>query len=246
MPIVGEPFPVITTNTLAMRGSPDIKNTRRLNISGPIQATGTPSLFIASPPSADMPLVIGTTYDCSGDMPIYINGSLLQPAPPLYLGEWQGYANLTIKTTEGTPENTTFPLVLESQLIGSGINTGELFVSGFVAHSNSDATIFVSGSAASAGSPPTIIDQFSDAGNTATLSITNRATDNETFPLYIDKDFNISENTTLYINHRMGSGHLPTVAKGADLFNNNATLFITPPASGIFNMFTSGFDENEE
>jgi len=209
---------------LAIRGAPDIWGSGALSISGPAAASVNTTLFIPGPGSLKMPLVIRPVQYGSGNVTLSVEAGPASGTMPL---------SMTSKL-----ENT-IPLYMEAQLIGSGINTGPLYLSGtppFFISKSADLTV----RGIHAGNFPGGEGVFEGA---ATLYINNFKTFSDNMPLHIEKDFNTANTTTLYINHRMGSGHLPLAMESTYVSNDNIALSIKPPASGNMTLYTRGYLE---
>jgi hypothetical protein len=221
---------------LSIAGGPDISDTMTLVAMAPSGMTSFAALTIHPHPAVEIPLVIGRTRVASGNLDFYIDGVVGAGT-----ADYQGYATLAVpSTTNGTYKDQTFPLTVVPHKIGSGISTANLFASGFAPTLIKAATLATSGSTVSA--PGSINDSTEKGGNTVTLHITSRDVQTSSMDLYMDKDFNCSNNVSLYINHRMGSGHLTTMTRGADLINNNIPLSIKPPHSGALMLYVRGYD----
>jgi len=222
---------------LSIAGGPDISDTMTLVAMAPSGMTSFAALTIHPHPAVEIPLVIGRTRVASGNLDFYIDGVVGAGGT----NDYQGYATLAVpSTTNATYKDQTFPLTVVPHKIGSGVSTANLFASGFAPTLIKAATLATSGSTVSA--PGSINDSTEKGGNTITLHISSRDVQTSSMDLYMDKDFNCSNNTSLYINHRMGSGHLTTMTRGADLINNNIPLSIKPPHSGVLMLYVRGYD----
>jgi len=228
--------------TLVITGGPT--RTMPLNAKGPTAWDKTASLFMAAPPEGRTTLWIGVSPNvrASGDAALYVNGSYATDGsdPPVG-GAYEGNATLAIPATAGFPDDKRFNLHIESYLIGSGINTAPLFLpvpeKDPYPTASTTADLVVAGDVASAGSAP---------GTTtanATLAIESNIENNDNAPLHIEKDFNTSTHTTLYINNRMGSGHLPLAMESTYVSSDNVPLIIRTPPSGNISLYTSGYLE---
>ena len=228
--------------TLCIKGYPDIQNIVSLATSGPksfetVTASSLEeafpvtalSLFIARSPDIAVPLTIGVTHNASGNADLYVNGAIGGSATD---NTYQGYATLSIKPTEGTPDTVEFPLFIDTFTIGTGTASADLFIDSSINASSGDISIAVSGGLTSAAG---------DTVEEMTLAITNRDASDTNIPLFIDKGFNTSNTATLYINNRMASGHLPVAMNGANLASGILALHIHTPPSGTTTMYTRGF-----
>tara|TARA_B100000676_G_scaffold141614_1_gene140259 strand:+ start:33669 stop:34505 length:837 start_codon:yes stop_codon:yes gene_type:complete len=223
---------------LSITGGPDFTGTMTLVAMAPSGSTLFAPLTIHPHPAAEIPLVIGRTRVASGNLDFYIDGVAGAGGGA---ADYQGYATLAVpSTTNGTYKDQTFPLTVVPHKIGSGISTANLFASGFAPTLVKAATLATSGSTVSA--PGFINNNTEKGGNTVNLHISSRDLQTSSMDLYMDKDFNCSNNISLYINHRMGSGHLTTMTRGADLINNNIPLSIKPPHSGALTLYVRGYD----
>jgi hypothetical protein len=191
-----------------------------------------------------MPLWIGVSSNvlASGDAVLYINGSYDGGGGGGGGGDdYEGNATLAMSATWGSPSSSTFPLHMESYLIGSGTNTTTLFlpVPEKEPYPTATTTAYMSvvGDSAAAGSPA----GTASANTSLAIESNIELTDNS--PLHIEKDFNTSGYTTLYINHRMGSGHLPLAMESTYVSSDNAPLNIRTPTSGNISLYTSGYLE---
>ncbi len=221
---------------LSITGGPDFSNTMTLVAMAPSGDTFFAPLTIHPHPAAETPLVIGRTRVGSGNLDFYIDG-----VTNVGGDDYQAYATLAIlSATHATYKDQTFPLTMVPHKIGSGIATANLFASGFAPTLVKATTLATSGSSTSA--PGAIDNDTEKGGNTITLHISNRDSKDSSMNLYMDKDFNCSNDISLYINHRMGSGHLTTTTTGANLNNNNIPLSIKPPHSGALMLYTRGYD----
>jgi hypothetical protein len=224
--------------TLAIRGAPDALAKGTLFISGPVVASGNPTLFMAAPAGLTMPLVIGFTSYGSGTATLYMDG--VATSDPT-ADDYQGYATLVIKPTPNASDSSTMSLYLETHQIGSGINTSPLFLSGTSPFSiNKSADLAVRGVHAGDGPSDPLAGEFEGS---VSLYIKHNEMLSDNMPLHIDKDFNTANTATLYINHRMGSGHLPLVMESTYVSNDNISLSIKPPASGNMTLYTRGYLE---
>jgi|TARA_Y100001947_G_scaffold153081_1_gene155474 hypothetical protein len=219
--------------TLAIRGGPDISQEAPLTLVGPGAVSGNPTLFLAANPSQAIPLAFAALPGSSGNTSLYI--SAIATSDPTASG-WQAYTTLAIPATSGVFHSGSFPLFLEVNPTGTLTNTASLATSGVANVVTTNATFFVSGGTASAaGNVNQNISLFvgRDFGDDSSVNI----------PLFMKEDFNTSNNTTLYINNRMGSGHLPLALTCTDISSDNIPLFITPPSSGQITLYTRGYLE---
>jgi hypothetical protein len=228
--------------TLCIKGYPPIQNIVSLTTSGPKRfetVSANPleeafpvtalSLFIARSPDIAVPLTIGVTHNASGNADLYVNGAVGGSATD---NTYQGYATLSIKPTSGTSDTVEFPLFIDTFTIGTGTVSADLFIDSIMNISSGDISIAVSGGLTSAAG---------DTVEDMTLAITNRDSSDTNIPLFIDKGFNTSNTATLYVNSRMGSGHLPVAINGANIGSGNLALHIHTPLSGTITMYTRGF-----
>ena len=222
-----------TTNPSTPIQYPDLEVNLTLALVGPASASGNPTLFLAGQPSEAVPLVIFSPQSSSGDISLYIDGNAT--SDPTASG-WQAYTTLVIPATSGVFHSGSFPLFLSSpsQADVPTTNTSTLFVSGDVGRVSTNATIFVSGGTTSA---PGSVNQ------NITLFVGSEASDSANMPLFIEKDYNTDNSATLYINNRMGSGHLPLAIESTYVSSDNIPLFIAPPASGKMALYTRGYLE---
>jgi hypothetical protein len=179
-----------------------------------------------------MPLVIGVTRYGVGSDTLYIDGMVGDPTA----GDYQGYATLVIKPTPNASDSSTTSLYLETYQIGSGINTGPLYLSGTSPFSiNKSVDLAVRG--IHQGGP---VGAFE--GN-ATLFIIHNEMLSDNTPLHIEKGFNAANTTTLYINSRMGSGHVTLLIDSTMKSNDSIPLSISTPPSGNMPLYTRGYLE---
>mgnify|MGYP003148205309 CR=1 FL=1 len=226
------PFGSTKYTTLSIRGAPDIEGTATLSLNYSVAVSGNPTLFMAGPPSLSMPLVIVANPSDSGDASLYVSGT---EGTGTGADDYQGYGTLVLKGRVGVYDSTNFTLFIETNRIGSGINTSPLYLAGDTPNSiNEGATIAVSGG---------VVSGPGSDSQTATLLIDSSLETSESIPLFIDKGFNTSHSATLYINNRMASGHMPVVVKGGHIKSGNVSLFIAPPASGNITLYTRGYLE---
>jgi|TARA_R110000824_G_scaffold36240_2_gene112780 hypothetical protein len=228
------PFAVLTNTTLAIRGAPDVLATGTLFISGPDGVSGNSTLFMAAPPSLAMPLVIGVTKDGSGNATLYTDGvATVDPTA----SDYQGYATLTIIPTPNASDSSTMSLYLNTHQIGSGINTGPLYLSGTSPLSvNKSADLTVRGMHA-------VPDSVSGFEGGVSLFIEHNKELSDNMPLHIEKGFNTANTATLYINNRMGSGHLPLVMESTYVSSGIMPLSIKPPQQENVTLYTRGYLE---
>ena len=233
-------FGFFNNTTLALYGTatpsepiPDATAEVTLALVGPGSSSGNVTLFLGGPDVEAIPLVVIPTPLSSGDTSLYINGG--DTSAPTASG-WQAYTTLAIPATSGVFHSGSFPLFLNgpSQADNPTTNTSTLFTSGDVGRISTNATIFVSGGTTSA---PGSVNQ------NITLFVGSEASDSANIPLFIDKDYNADNSATLYINNRMGSGHLPLTIKSTDISNGNIPLFIAPGVSGQIPLYTRGYLE---
>ena len=226
------PFGVTTSTTLLIRGPTAKEGT--LAISGPPTVSGILPLFLASPPSLTMPLVIGVTRYGVSSSTLYIDG-VATPDPTAE--DYQGYATLTIIPTPNASDSSTMSLYLETHQIGSGINTGPLYLSGpSLSSTSKSADLAVRGIL-------TVPVHLSGFEGGVSLFIEHNEVSSDNMPLHIEKDFNTAGFATLYINNRMASEHLPLKIDSAYLSNDNIPLSISTPPSGNTTLYTRGYLE---
>lgn len=228
------PFAVPTSTTLSIRGLPDALLEGTLAISGPPTVSGILPLFLASPPSLAMPLVIGVTRYGNGNATLYTDGvATVDPTA----SDYQGYATLTIIPTPNASDSSTMSLYLNTHQIGSGINTGPLYLSGTSPLSvNKSADLTVRGMHA-------VPDGVSGFEGGVSLFIEHNEVSSDNMPLHIEKGFNTAGFATLYINNRMGSGHLPLVMESTYVSSGIMPLSIKPPAQENVTLYTRGYLE---
>jgi len=228
------PFAVLTNTTLAIRGAPDVLATGTLFISGPDGVSGNSTLFMAAPPSLAMPLVIGVTRYGSGNATLYTDG--VATSDPT-AEDYQGYATLTIIPTPNASDSSTMSLYLNTHQIGSGISTYPLYLSGTSPLSiDKSADLTVRGI-------HTVPNGVSGFEGGVSLFIEHNKELSDDMPLHIEKGFNTANTATLYINNRMGSGHLPLVMESTYVLTDSVPLSIKPPASGNMTLYTRGYLE---
>ena len=227
------PFENIQSTTLAIRGTPDTHNWRGLVIAGPTVASGNLPLMMAAPPSQAMSLLIGRTFYGSGTVNLVINGSL--GSGIIGASGQQGYATLAIARSIENGQTGTFGLFLEAPTIGGGINTTTLTipVTTIPNHDNS-STIFVSGASTSAPGAD---------NNNIGLVVRALAGDNTNATLYINKDFNFSNNMPFQIRSGNSSGNMPLATSGTFYQDANIPLLIRTPLTTNQSLFTQGYLE---
>ena len=215
---------------LSITGAP--AETATLNVAGPLLPTKTAPLFMAGPPHILGTLVIGRDQLASGDASLVILGDIVDGSNPAL----QKTISAAIEGTSASPSNQTFNLVLKSEPFASGVNEATLFLrqDGTVPRENLEATVFVSGDITSTGG---------NANNAATLQIKNTEGEAQAFTLYIDKDFNNSSETSLFVKSLSANNNITTAVSGAFRDTGDATLMIKPPTSGNLNLFTRGYLE---
>ena len=211
---------------LSITGAPS--ETTTLNVAGPLLPTKTAPLFMAGPPHILGTLVIGRDQLASGDPSLVITG-VTNPA-------LQKVTSAVVEGTPASPSNQTFSLVLKSEPFASGVNEATLFLrqDGTIPQENLEATVFVSGGITSVGG---------DANNAATLQIENIEGQAQALTLYIDKDFNNSSETSLFVKNTSANNNITAALSGAFVDTQAATLVIKPPTSGNLNLFTRGYLE---
>tara|TARA_R110000824_G_scaffold138588_3_gene303300 strand:+ start:354 stop:1052 length:699 start_codon:yes stop_codon:yes gene_type:complete len=231
------PFAAATpTTSLSIRGPTAKEGT--LAIIGPVAVSGTPSLFLAAPPSLVMPLVIGVTRYGLGSSTLYVDGAAT--SDPI-AEDYQGYATLTITPTPNASDSSTMSLYLDTHRIGSGINTGPLYLSGTSPLSTSkSADLQLRGMHATAGDDYPHIGEF---GGETTLYIRHKEMLSDNMPLNIEKGFNAANTATLYINSQIGSGHVPLLIDSTMKSNDSIPLSISTPPSGNVTLYMRGYLE---
>jgi hypothetical protein len=226
------PFVNTQTTTLAIRGTPDTHNWRGLFIAGPSVASGHPSLVMAAPPAEAISLLVGRTFYGSGTADLVINGSL---GPGVGGSDYQGYATLAISRSIENGQTNTFGLFLDAPTVASGVNTTTLAIPDTLIPIHSGiATIFVSGGTTSAAGAD---------NNNIGLIVKSNTIDNANATLYIDKDFNLSSNTTLHIRSGNSSGNITLATSGTLADNANIPLLIRTPVTFNHSLFTQGYIE---
>ena len=218
------------TAKFSITGTPS--ETTTLNVAGPLVPTKTAPLFMAGPPHILGTLVIGRDQLASGDASLVIFGDI-SSSSDLSL---QKTISTFVEGTSASPSNQAFNLVLKSEPFASGVNEATLFLKqdGTVPQANLEATVFVSGDITSVGG---------DANNEATLQIKNTEGKTQTLTLYIDKDFNNSSETSLFVKSLSANNNITTAVSGAYVQTETTTLMIKPPTSGNLNLFTRGYLE---
>tara|TARA_B100000929_G_scaffold288597_1_gene277396 strand:+ start:386 stop:1093 length:708 start_codon:yes stop_codon:yes gene_type:complete len=234
------PFGVEKRTTLTIYGTatpsspiPDLEAELTLALVGPGASSGNATLFLAADPAGLMPLVVIPAQLSSGNTSLYINATATSD---ITASGWQAYTTLAIPATSGVFHSGSFPLFLSSpsQADFPTTNTSTLFTSGDVGRVSTNTTLFVSGGTTSG---PGNVDQ------NITLFVGTEAPSSENMPLFIEKDYNTDNSATLYINNRMGSGHLPLAMGSTYVSSDNIPLFIAPPASGQMALYTRGYLE---
>jgi hypothetical protein len=216
--------------TFSIAGAP--VETATLNVAGPIQGTNTATLFMDGPPSVFGTLVIGRDQLASGDASLVISGDI-------FTSSASGIQNTTpvfVAGTSASSSSQTFNLVMKSEPFASGVGDTTLYLrqDNFIPKVNNDTTIFVSGDTTSIGG---------STNSTATLQIENRDEKTQTLTLYIDKDFNTSSNTSLFVKSMASNSNITTAISGAFPGTQATTLMIKPPTSGNISLFTRGYLE---
>lgn len=226
------PFAQASVTTLSIKGAP--ANWRTLNIKGPTEINASPTLMMAAPPSQTTTLVAGRTYYASGDITLSINGSIGGSAIE-GASDDQGTTTLAFTRVPSAEEDQTFNLVLSAQRIGSGIGVTPLaMLVPEMPVDSGNATIFISGATISAPG---------DDNNNIGLVVKNFEMNNNNITLYMDKDFNFSDTTTLQIKSRISSGFATLSTDGAYGHTDTTTLMIKPPTSGVIPLNVFGYSE---
>ena len=226
------PFATTTSTSLSIRGPTSLEGT--LVMLGPPTASGIAPLFLAGPPSLSTSLFIGMTHDGAANSSLYIDG--VATADPTASG-YQGYATLVIKPTPNASNSNTMSLYLDTHQIGSGISTYPLYLSGTSPLSiDKSVDLTVRGI-------HTVPDGVSGFEGGVSLFIEHNKELSDNMPLHIEKGFNTANTATLYINSRMGSGHLPLVMESTYVLTDSVPLSIKPPASGNMTLYTRGYLE---
>ena len=218
------------STTFSIAGAP--AETATLNVAGPIQGTDTATLFMDGPPSVFGTLVIGRDQLASGDASLVILGDITAGSA----SGVQGTIPVVVTGTPASPLSQTFNLVMKSEPFASGVGDATLYLrqDGFLPEVNNDTTIFVSGDISSIGG---------STNSTATLQIENRDEKTQALTLYIDKDFNTSSNTSLFVKSMTSNSTITTAICGAFPGTQATTLMIKPPTSGNISLFTRGYLE---
>tara|TARA_R100000008_G_scaffold25230_1_gene13637 strand:- start:1980 stop:2669 length:690 start_codon:yes stop_codon:yes gene_type:complete len=219
--------------TLAIRGAPDKINWRSLFISGPPVANGDISLMLAADPSAVTTLMIGRTYPASGDVNLVINGSL--GSGVIGASGLQAYPTLVISRAVEFDKAGDIGLYLDAPLVGSGTNVATLAIrDASLSNHSGVATIFVSGATTSASGGD---------NNNIGLIVKSNAIDDGNVTLYIDKDFNTSNDTSLHIRSGNSSGVITLATSGTNPSNAEIPLLIRPPTELDASFYIQGYSE---
>tara|TARA_B100001939_G_scaffold346833_1_gene366688 strand:+ start:1369 stop:2040 length:672 start_codon:yes stop_codon:yes gene_type:complete len=221
----------VARTTFSITGAPQKAAT--LHVAGPLASNEETPLFMAAPPEAVGTLIIGRDQFASGDASLVILGDIISDDGN---ESTQATIPVFVKGTSGTGFDTTFGLVLKSQPFASGVGEATLYLrqDNFIPDENNDASLFVSGDITSAGG---------NVNNAATLQIENREGESQTFTLYIDKDFNNSSETSLFVKSLSANNNITAAVSGAFRNTGDTTLMIKPPTSGNLNLFTRGYLE---
>ena len=220
-----------------IKGSPDIGRAITLYIGPQAGDTKEMTLFLAGPPAAQMPLVIGIDTFASGDITLFAQGkqgfvpdgggSDNEPTT-LYI---QGTANSGVSVTA----NTT--LVIQGPDFEYDTNETTLFINAAAIPVNSgQLTLFTEGGSATSSNPE--LDETQ-----TTLFIRNADAFNDNTTLHLETDFNLGQTTPLFIKSNSPSGVMPLNVEGANIETEQITLLIKPPTTNEITLFNRGYRE---
>lgn len=229
------PFPVQfeTTETLFIFGYPPVSGVTPLYI-GPSQRDNEQAtLHITGPASAEAPLFVNTPPPASGEQTLYMlgveafGGSPDQVDIPLRIkGMTEGGAPFT---------STTTLTILGPDKIDNDTNTTLFIDSGPTPTGSGTLQFFTE------GANPTVSNPVLDDSNMR-LFIRNADTFDSNTTLFVEKDFNTAETTSLFLKSNSPSEVATLYSSGIGVTPGVAPLIIKAPEVKAASLFSRGYN----
>ena len=224
----------IKTTSLTIRGGPDASGLAPLRIGPQSESAEELDLYLAAPPSAEMPLFIGYDNDVSGVLTTYLDGEA-------GFGGASFNSNTSLYVSpvanNGSPLNTNINLRMLGPPFAESIEDIPLYINPSPIPTGSGiVTTYVSGAAASSSSPEL-------ADGQTTLFIRNGVDVNNNTTLRIETDFNLGDTAPLYIQQRNPTTVAPLFMSGQTVATTTAPLYIAPPTDDNTTLYLIGFSE---
>ena len=225
---------LVKTTPLTIRGGPDASGIAPLRIGPQGESTEELDLYLAAPPSADMPLFIGFDNDVSGVMTTYLDGeagfggSSFNNVTSLYVSPIRN---------SGAPSSITAPLRMLGQPFAESTEDVPLYINPSPIPTGSGiVTTYVSGAAASSSNPEL-------ADGQTTLFLRSSVDNNDNTTLHIETDFNLGDTAPLYIKQTTPTATAPLYLDGQTISTGTAPLYIKPPEDDNTTLYLAGFSE---
>jgi hypothetical protein len=222
------------TTSLTIRGGPDASGLAPLRIGPQSESAEELDLYLAAPPSAEMPLFIGYDNDVSGVLTTYLDGEAGFGG-----ASFNNNTSLYISpiSNSGSPLNTNINLRVLGPPFAELTENIPLYINPSPIPTGSGiVTTYVSGSLASSSDP------VLDEGQT-TLFIRDGVDVNDNAPLHIETDFNLGDTAPLYIQQRNPTTVAPLFMSGQTVATTTAPLYIAPPTDDNTTLYLIGFSE---
>ncbi len=230
MPIVGG-IGLLTNKNLFIKGYPDGSGVSPLFIGPANRENIEQTLFTTGPVASDVPLFIGFDQVSSGSQSAYILGTQGFGGSPDQLditlriegtdgSLFTDINTLTLLGPEKIDDNSTTTLFTEAGSIPTGSGTLQFFTEG-----------------ASATTTNPVLEN-----STVNLFIRNEQTFNSDATLYVEKDFNTAETSTLFLKSNTPSGVATLYSSGVGVNTASANLLIKAPEVRKMSIFSRGYN----
>lgn len=233
-------FQLLKSTTLSIRGAPDALLEAPLRIGPQFESNEELDLFLAAPPSQEMPLRIGSDVLNSGVATTYIDGVQGFGGTPR-----EGDTTLYISPIEnnGVSANTNIPLRMLGQATAPETQDATLYINpSDIPIGSGYLTTYVSG-ANPTNSNPVLQDSNSTLFIRNASAYNDEAVPSPTMPLHIETDFNLGETAPLYIKQTTPTKTSSLYIDGTVFASGVTSLYIRTPESDDITTYIIGFLE---